>query len=248
MAVELYPHNQTAYRSALDMLEKSGKAAVVHPTGTGKSFIAFKLAEEHPGMRIIWLAPSEYIFRSQKENYLETGGDEATLSGVTFLTYAKLMHRMLGIDGSLVTGEPDYIVLDEFHRCGAEGWGRGVETLLEAYPSAKVLGLSATHIRYLDSRRDMAQELFGGRIASRMGLGEAMAEGILPAPLYICGLYEYKSELRKISRRVRCQRNIGVRDGSAELLEKLRHCLQNAEGPRDIFGRLMRKGGTYIIF
>ncbi len=30
------------------MLAARGKAAVVHPTGTGKSFIAFKLAEDNP--------------------------------------------------------------------------------------------------------------------------------------------------------------------------------------------------------
>ncbi len=68
MAAELYPHNEEAYRKAVRKMQKHGKAAVVHTTGTGKSFIALKLAEEHPGQRIVWLASSEYIFRSQKEN------------------------------------------------------------------------------------------------------------------------------------------------------------------------------------
>lgn len=39
MSVQLFPHNQIAYNSALEMLESCGKAAIVHPTGTGKSFI-----------------------------------------------------------------------------------------------------------------------------------------------------------------------------------------------------------------
>lgn len=254
MAVALYPHNQTAYRNALDMLEKFGRAAVIHPTGTGKSFIAFKLAEEHPDKKIIWLAPSEYIFRSQRENYLEAGGDEAALAGISFMTYSKLMY---GIGNSEESEEdfpldaietPDFIVLDEFHRCGAENWGRCVEMLMKAYPAAKVLGLSATNIRYLDSRRDMAKELFDGRIASRMELAEAVSAGILPAPFYICGLYEYKDELRKLSRRVSRQRNVGVRDESAKLLEKLRRCLQQADAPAEIFGRYMKKDGKYIVF
>ncbi len=285
MAVSLYPHNQTAYKNALHLMEESGRAAVVHPTGTGKSFIAFKLAEEHPGKIVIWLAPSEYIFRSQRENYLKAGGDEAVLSGITFLTYAKLMYSMMDFEDSEAPGDagksgkpdsvegaentadhgfektagpwksslpfpkaPDYIVLDEFHRCGAESWGRCVGMLMEAYPDAKVLGLSATNIRYLDSRRDMAGELFGGRIASRMELAEAVSKGILPAPLYICGMYEYRDELRKISRRVNRQRNVGVRDESAKLLEKLRHCLQQADGPAEIFARHMKKDGKYIVF
>lgn len=253
MPIKLYSHNEKAYRNAVCMMQEHGKAAVVHPTGTGKSFIAFKLAEENPGRKIVWLAPSEYIFRFQRENYLEAGGDEAALSGITFLTYAKLMYGMMDFEdmdeaGKPMGAAPDYIILDEFHRCGAESWGKCVGMLMKAYPAAKILGLSATNIRYLDSRRDMAGELFGGQVASRLEVAEAMAVGILPAPLYICGLYEYRDELRKISRRVDRQRNVGVRDGSAKLLEKLRHCLQQADGPAEIFARHMKKDGKYIVF
>lgn len=243
MAVKLYPHNEKAYQSATRMMWEYGKAAVVHPTGTGKSFIAFKLAEDNPSARIVWLAPSEYIFLSQRENYLEAGGDENVLSGIMFLTYAKLMYGMADVGSDV-----DYIILDEFHRCGAEGWGRGVEMLLRTYSTAKVLGLSATHIRYLDNRRDMAWELFDGHIASQMELVEAVSEGILPAPLYICGLYEYGHELKRLSHRVNSQRNAGVRDESVKLLEKLRHCLEQAQGPREIFARYMKKDGKYIVF
>ena len=46
MGVKLFSHNQIAYNSALEMLELRGKAAIIHPTGTGKSFIGFKLCEE----------------------------------------------------------------------------------------------------------------------------------------------------------------------------------------------------------
>ena len=48
MAIALYPHNRNAYHAALAMLAETGKAAVIHPTGTGKSFVAFKLCEDHP--------------------------------------------------------------------------------------------------------------------------------------------------------------------------------------------------------
>ena len=64
MAVSLFPHNQSAYDSAVSMLAETGKAAIIHPTGTGKSFIAFKLCEDNPKKRVCWLAPSEYIFRT----------------------------------------------------------------------------------------------------------------------------------------------------------------------------------------
>jgi len=88
VAVSLFPHNRTAYENVCAMLEKTGKAAVIHPTGTGKSFIGFQYAADHPETKVLWLAPSEYIFKTQLENWKSAGGDE--LKNITFLTYAKL--------------------------------------------------------------------------------------------------------------------------------------------------------------
>lgn len=68
MSIELFEHNQTAYESAVAMLAETGKAAVIHPTGTGKSFIGFKLCEDNPDKTVCWLSPSDYIFRTQLEN------------------------------------------------------------------------------------------------------------------------------------------------------------------------------------
>lgn len=48
MSIELFSHNQSAFESALEMLDSVGKAAVVHPTDTGKSYIGFKLCETFP--------------------------------------------------------------------------------------------------------------------------------------------------------------------------------------------------------
>ena len=87
--IDLFEHNQTAYEKAAVMLVGRGKAAVVHPTGTGKSFIAFKLAEDNPSSRILWLSPSEYIFRTQLENIKSVCGFEPR--NVEFLTYATRM-------------------------------------------------------------------------------------------------------------------------------------------------------------
>ena len=48
MSISLFKHNMDAYNAALCMLKEEGKAAIIHPTGTGKSFIGFKLCEENP--------------------------------------------------------------------------------------------------------------------------------------------------------------------------------------------------------
>ena len=62
MPMQLFEHNRIAYEAAITMLAERGKAAVIHPTGTGKSFIGFKLCEDNPDKIICWLSPSRYIY------------------------------------------------------------------------------------------------------------------------------------------------------------------------------------------
>ena len=68
MALRLFEHNEKVYYAAVRMMEQYGKAAIVHLTGTGKSYIAFKLIENSPEKVVIWLSPSEYIFKTRREN------------------------------------------------------------------------------------------------------------------------------------------------------------------------------------
>ena len=71
MSLKLLAHNQLTFDAALNMLSETGKAAVVHSTVTGKSYIGFKLCQKFPGKIICWLSPSEYIFKTQLENFKE---------------------------------------------------------------------------------------------------------------------------------------------------------------------------------
>ncbi len=243
--IKLYSHNQKAYNLAVTMLEDTKKAAIVHPTGTGKSFIAFKLCEDHPDKTICWLSPSEYIFSTQLENlYQATNGYKP--NNIVFFTYAKLM----GMSKEEIQAiHPDYIVLDEYHRAGATYWQKGVEQLLFTYSDIPVLGLSATNIRYLDSQRDMAQELFDGKIASQMSLGEAIVRGILNPPKYVLSMYYYQNTLEKYERRVKKTKSKVARDNAEKCLEELRRTLGKAEGLDVIFKKHMTDPhGKYIVF
>lgn len=245
MGISLFPHNETAYRSALAMLRETGKAAIVHPTGTGKSFIGFRLCEDFPQATVCWLSPSEYIFKTQLENLAAASGG-AVPQNVVFFTYAKLMNMS---QAEIEAIRPDYIVLDEFHRCGAEMWGQGVQTLLAAYPDAPVLGLSATAIRYLDNQRNMSDELFDGNIASEMTLGEAIVRGILNPPKYVLSVFPYQQGLQRYETRVRSAKNKAVRDEAERYLDALRRALDRADGLDVIFDRHMtERAGKYIVF
>ena len=239
MSIHLYKHNEDAYRAVETMLEEKQMAAVIHPTGTGKSMIAFKLVEQHPHKHFLWLSPSEYIYKTQLENI------DTQFSNIEYMSYSRLMKHEDSID----TLHPDYIILDEFHRCGAAEWGKSVRKLLEAYPKAKRLGLSATNIRYLDNQRNMAEELFEGNIASEMTLGEAIVREILPEPKYVIAMYSYKKELEQLKKRIEGLSNTGLVSENEKLLEQLKRALEQADGLTEVFARQMTKpDGKYIVF
>ena len=246
--IDLFEHNKTAYEAVLEQLADTGKACVIHPTGTGKSFIAFKWIEDRPDLRFLWLSPSENIFATQLENVKKASGFEP--DNLDFMTYA----RLANLTDEEVSGlRPDGIVFDEAHRAGASVWQTGVERLMAAWPGAQILGLTATPIRYLDNQRDMAQELFDGCVADSMTLGEAIARGILPAPKYVVSLYccdkalgFYDRELNNYRDRIR-RSSAASREKAEEYLEKLRRALEKAEGLDAVFSKHLTRG-KYIAF
>ena len=248
MVLHLFEHNARAYQAAAAMLEQYGKAAVVHPTGTGKSYIAFKLIEDHPDAAFLWLSPSEYIFKTQLEN-LQKQVPDFPLGNVRFATYARLLFCTKEQLAEIAAQHPACIIMDEFHRAGAERWGERVRKLLELCPDAKLLGLTATSVRYLDNNRDMAEELFDGHIASEMTLGEAIVRGILPAPKYVTTVFRYQNELAKYQARVDSLRSPGVQDANQKYLEALRRALEQADGLDKVFAQhITQTCGKYIVF
>ena len=248
MALRLFAHNEKAYYAAIRMMEQYGKAAIIHPTGTGKSYIAFKLIEDNPEKVVIWLSPSEYIFKTQLES-LKKNDPDFPLANVHFCTYAKLMCCTQAQLEEIAAQKPAYIILDEFHRAGAECWGESTVALLKLCPDAKLLGLTATNIRYLDNNRDMAEELFDSRVASDMTLGEAVVRGILPAPKYVTTVYQYQKALAKYQARVDNLRAPGIQDVNQKYLDALRRALEQADGLDRVFAHhITNKSGKYIVF
>ena len=234
VALRLFEHNEKAYRAAVRMMEQYGKAAIVHPTGTGKSYIAFKLIEDNPEKVVIWLSPSEYIFKTQLES-LKRNDPDFPLANIHFYTYAKRMCCTQAQLDEIAAQKPAYIIFDESHRAGAECWGESTVALLKLCPDAKFLRLTATNIRYLDNNRDMAEELFDSRVASNMTLGEAVVMGILPAPKYVTTVYQYQKALAKYQARVDNLRTPGIQDVNQKYLDALRRALEQADGLDKVF-------------
>ena len=178
--LDLYPHNLQAYNSAVKAFETTNRTCIIHPTGTGKSLIIANFIENNPGKKHLLLAPGKHIFDEIKKH---------TVLDFKTSTYQNLIFNSAE---SLDLLNCDFIYLDEFHRIGAVEWGQYLNILLQLNPQALILGTTATHIRYLDDNRDMAEEIFNNNISSSMTLHEAIQSKILKAPKYISALYNVK--------------------------------------------------------
>ena len=246
MGVELFKHNAVAYEKVTKMFETENRVAVVHPTGCGKSFISLKWLEENRDKRAVFLAPTVSILR-QITKHIESCG--MSMKDFPFLkryTYSKLS-RMTAEEISKL--DVDMIVLDEFHRCGASEWSRGIASLINNNNSAKVLGFSATPIRYLDEHRDMAEELFHGNVASEITLEEAMVNGILPIPTYINAVYSFKDDIENMQERINKEKREAERLQAQQYLDDAKKILERADGLPEIFQKhIKNKAGKYIVF
>lgn len=142
--MNLFPHNKEAYESAVSLFKQQNRVCIIRPTGTGKSVIIAAFVNQHPSKRHLLLAPGSHIF-NEIQKHIQRGK-------IASSTYIGLKQKR----AFFKRGSFDYIYLDEFHRLGAEVWGGAVERLLKLNPNAKVLGTSATPIRYLDDNSNMA--------------------------------------------------------------------------------------------
>ena len=247
MSIELKKHNQKAYEKVKKNFEKSNKVAVIHPTGTGKSFLALKLLEDNRDKKAIYIAPSNTILHNIKRNIHDSGMRLNDFPNLERKTYQKLMKLS---DEEIGKMDVDIVILDEFHHCGAPEWGAGVERLLAKNPDAQVLGLSATPIRYFDKSRDMAEELFGDNIASEMSLEEAINSGILPRAKYVSALYEFDEELGKMQENIERITDSEEKKQAQAMFERLtKQVDENTENLPTMLSEHMKvKNGKYIVF
>ena len=229
--IELYPHNQAALNHLEEALKYTRRAAVIQPTGTGKSFVALAFIERRPNNSFLYLAPSTHIFNQLKHH----AGHTDVLLHTTMMTYQKLC---LLHEDELGKLEPDYIILDEFHRCGADDWGSAVDHLLALYVECFLIGFTATPVRYLDKAgtRDMSEELFHGSIASYYTLQDAINDKVLPVPHYVLGDILMNERVSSLETALTQVASYGrARTAGYSLLEGLKRNMAEAQGIDEIF-------------
>ncbi len=247
MSIELKPHNLETYKKVTDKMQETNKVAVIHPTGTGKMFIALKLLEENNEKNAVYVAPSNAILHDVKKNIFAEGMTMEDFPKLKRITYQKLMTLSDEEIGKL---SADIIILDEFHHCGAPEWGKGVERLINSNANANILGLSATPLRYFDGLRDMADELFENNVVSEMSLEEAMERGILPEATYVSTLYGYDKQLEDMQLNIDKIKDKERKEQAQNLFNGLKEKLdENTQNLPELFSKHMQnQNGKYIVF
>ncbi len=245
MSMTLNPVNEAAFQKAVQSLETLNRAAVFHPTGTGKSCIAWKVVEAHPQTTFFWLvAGAQRLALRQAELTRYNGG---TLPGnVRFCDCEKLAAATPEQWVRLGEQKPGCIVLDCCHELSAVCWAQSVQKLLRMCPQAKVLGLGVPNGAPVCAA---AQELFADCIVSHMTVAEAMAAGTMPVPsAYAALLWPQEEELATLRARIK---NLCMPKGDTSLrvqYEELSWSLRQVENLTVLLPRLLSDtSGHYLV-
>ena len=245
MSMTLNPVNEAAFQKAVQSLETLNRAAVFHPTGTGKSCIAWKVVEAHPQTTFFWLvAGAQRLALRQAELTRYNGG---TLPGnVRFCDCEKLAAATPEQWVRLGEQKPGCIVLDCYHELSAVCWAQSVQKLLRMCSQAKVLGLGVPNGAPVCAA---AQELFADCIVSHMTVAEGMAAGTMPVPsAYAALLWPQEEELATLRARIK---NLCMPKGDTSLrvqYEELSWSLRQVENLTVLLPRLLSDtSGHYLV-
>ena len=255
--LELQEHQQDAYNAVQKTYEQGNRAAVVIPTGCGKSFIALKLMEDNRDKNILFLAPTIAI-KNQMYNYIAKYivGEEPTSERPARIIAKehfpnleiRLYQTLLKVsDEDMEKYHADIIIMDELHRTGAEKWGEKVNTLLEKNPNAKILGLTATPERM--DEQNVIDKLFEGNISYELTLVEALRRRILKSPKYVKCDYALGEYIEGLKEAIDSCSDEKTKSELQKKVEQMRRIVEEAEGIPELFkNNIQKKDGKYIIF
>lgn len=270
MSLNLQEHQQEAYDNVLKLFEEGRYAAVIFPTGCGKSFVTLKLIQDNIDKKILFLSPLQAI-NNQMDNYIiKWLGENADIKDRNNAVRSIVPHFRSMLYQTLISNKksaraiieklnPDIIIIDEMHHLKTDNneeneqdenvWGQKVKELLDMYPNAKVLGLTATPER--TDGINTVERLFEGKIASEITLVEALQSDKihLKAPTYIPSDYALGEKLEGILEEIEECEDEEKKKKLKNLYEKMRGIVDKADGiPELLKKNITKKDGKYIVF
>ena len=252
--LNLYEHNIEAFNRVLNAYNYGeDKVAILQATGTGKSYVALRLAYEYKDKKVLYISPSEAIIEHIKNIINNNGLDiNRDFLNLKFRTYQSLINLSRE---EIVDLDVDLLITDELHHLGAPVWGNRINTIVDTHPNMLLFGMSAYNVRDRGTiyERDMTNpdtdELFSGKVVNYYDLCDAMIDGVLPKPIYRSAyvrLYDYEKYLEdKIE-----EGNLSTKDYTEykKLLLDVKRRITNAPSIPDMVRKNIKNDGKYIYF
>jgi len=254
MAVGLYDHNAYSYQKVRHAFREDDVVAIVHATGTGKSYNALQLAYDNKDKKIVYVVPSSGIIEHIKKIIDDNPNldYERDFPNLEFRTYQSFIRMERDEISDL---DVDLLILDEFHHIGAPVWGARVNSIIDTHPDVKVFGMTAYTVRDRGTsyERDMANpdtdELFSNKVVSRYDLCDAMIDGVLPKPIYKSAYVNLIGTEKVLEEKV-----MALDATSKEyqeymaILSEVKKRIHEAPSMADVVKRNIKPNGKYIYF
>ena len=210
--VKLYSYQQDANIAMQKyFLDEDGRSGLlVMPTGSGKTMtsVYFMLQEMvSRGYEVIWLAHRHMLVEQAAKAFYrlaplvkDVAGDEKKELTLTCVSGAHANSHALSKKDDIVVASVQslirsikyltkplkkkvVIVVDEAHHAIAPSYKRIINAVREKCPDTKLLGLTATPIRYTDAGTISLLKLFEQKIIYAISLSKLIADGTLAKPI-----------------------------------------------------------------
>lgn len=252
--MELRPHQQKALDNVNEIFAEDNKAIVVHPTGTGKTYIALELFRQNKDKKMVFVSPSSAIIGQLKVSIAKEFGVKPeeykkVFPNLEITTYQQINSDFKKSETYAQDFDADLVVFDEAHHTAATEWGKNAKALMSSHPETNFLGLTATPQR--PDGIDVVKEVFDGNLADEITLEEAVATGLLKMPNYVTALYSYEPLIEELEAGLEA-----IQDKYPEKylmlkkdMEKAKNLLEKSHGLPEIFAKhMVKKDGKYIVF
>ena len=252
--MELRPHQQKALDNVNEIFAEDNKAIVVHPTGTGKTYIALELFRQNKDKKMVFVSPSSAIIGQLKVSIAKEFGVKPeeykkVFPNLEITTYQQINSDFKKSETYAQDFDADLVVFDEAHHTAATEWGKNAKALMSSHPETNFLGLTATPQR--PDGIDVVKEVFDGNLADEITLEEAVATGLLKMPNYVTALYSYEPLIEEIEAGLEA-----IQDKYPEKylmlkkdMEIAKNLLEKSHGLPEIFAKhMVKKDGKYIVF
>lgn len=250
----LYEHNIKSYEKVKEQFQQDNIVAIVHATGTGKSFNALQLALDNKDKQITYIVPSSSIIEHLKEiiNQNKNLTLEEDFPNLKFRTYQSLINLS---KQELEELDIDLLILDEFHHIGAPVWGARIDSIVQSHKNMQIFGMTAYTVRDRGTiyERDMTNsetdELFSNKVVSTYDLCDAMIDGVLPKPIYksaYVNLIDLESSLEQ--KVLTMNASTKEYNEYIKILTDVKKKLHQAKSISDIIKINLKRDGKYIYF